>query len=331
MFRVGDKVRYLNEVGQATVRRIVSTAVVEVEDDFGIVHHHPVNQLVPADRDREAPSSVKTVAEKKTDSVLKVIEPIASVAEVSKLPELALAFLAENSQSPQVGDLDLYFINSSDYHMVVNIAAKEERGFFSLFCGEVRAGQTNHIRPIRRQDVDIFGVTMVDCIFYRDADYRHREAFSATLRIKVTRFVKAENFKAVPALGGKAFIVPVERIGTPEHSAAASKAISASRQVASRSASLQVFDEEVDLHIEQITADFSSMSDHEMFSYQMAHFEKKLNFGLTHEFIQITFIHGVGTGRLRDAIRNMLREYNLRFEDGPFQKYGVGATLVHLR
>jgi dsDNA-specific endonuclease/ATPase MutS2 len=76
--------------------------------------------------------------------------------------------------------------------------------------------------------------------------------------------------------------------------------------------------------------DPSDMPDHEKFLTQMHHFEQRLNHALTHKYIQITFIHGVGTGRLKEAIRKELTEYNLSFEDGAFHKYGVGATVVNL-
>ena len=72
------------------------------------------------------------------------------------------------------------------------------------------------------------------------------------------------------------------------------------------------------------------MPDHEKFLTQMRHFERKLNHALTHRYVQITFIHGVGTGRLKEALRKELQEYGLPFEDGPFHKYGVGATVVQL-
>jgi dsDNA-specific endonuclease/ATPase MutS2 len=62
----------------------------------------------------------------------------------------------------------------------------------------------------------------------------------------------------------------------------------------------------------------------------MRHFECRLNNALTHNYVEVTFIHGVGTGKLKAAIRAELKEYGLQFIDGPFHKYGVGATVVQL-
>ena len=92
-----------------------------------------------------------------------------------------------------------------------------------------------------------------------------------------------------------------------------------------------MFEEEVDLHLDQILGhEPDHITDHEKFLTQMRHFERRLNNALTHKYIEITFIHGVGTGRLKEAIRGELKEYGLSFSDGPFHKYGVGATVVQL-
>ena len=44
---------------------------------------------------------------------------------------------------------------------------------------------------------------------------------------------------------------------------------------------------------------------------------------------KITFIHGVGTGVLRSAIREELKRFpNIRFKEAAQEKYGYGGTEV---
>jgi len=329
MFSVGEKVRFLNEVGNAVVTKILSNGMVEVTDDYGLVTRLAVKELVPAERNRHADTPPVAAEEPRIIEVPKPA-PVAQRPQEVPLPELALVFLSDCGTAPETGDLDVYFANNSAHHMLVNIAAKEDKGLFSLYHGEVRAGQLQHLRGIRRRDVDIFGHTVVDCIFYQDTDYKHREAFSSILKLKVTRFVREGSYREVAVLGGKAMVVAVEKASQPEMTITGAASARAHKP-ALRTPLLPTFEEEVDLHIEQISSEFSGMSDHEMFVYQMNHFEKRLNHGLMNDYLRITFIHGVGTGKLRDEIRRLLREYKLRFEDGPFQKYGVGATVVLLK
>lgn len=329
MFRVGEKVRFLNEVGNAVVTNILTNGIVEVTDDYGLVTRLSAKELVPADRERNADVKPIVADEPRYIDVPKPALVVRRLEEVP-LPDLALIFLSDCELAPETGDLDVYFANSTGHHMLVNIAAREDKGLFSLFHGEVRAGQLQHLRGIRRRDVDIFGHTAVDCIFFQDTDYKHREAFSSILKLKVTRFVREGSYRAVTGLGGKAMVVAVEKASQPEM-IITETASARVHKPSLRTPSLPTFEEEVDLHIEQLTSTFTTMSDHEMFVFQMNHFEKKLNHGLMNEYLRITFIHGVGSGKLRDEIRKLLREYKLRFEDGSFQKYGVGATVVLLK
>jgi hypothetical protein len=330
--RPGDKVRFLDDVGEATVLRLLGNGMAEVEDEHGIVHPHPMKKLVVVSNGKEAAAQpVPTPAPIAAPPPKP--EPTATSARKREpsepLPELALVFLSENDSTPESADLELYFHNGSDYHMLVNIAAKEQVGFFSLFSGEVRSGEVRSIRPIRRQDVDIFSQTVVDCIFFKEAEYEPREAFSITLKLKAVRFAKPGCYRMVDELGGQAVVVPVER-QRPQVAEAAGTVIRP--KVKPRPVKLpEKFEDEIDLHIEHLTDRHQGMANYEMLQMQLGHFERHLNHAIASNYVQIVFIHGVGKGRLRDEIRKRLSDYDLRFEDGSYLKYGFGATVVLLR
>jgi hypothetical protein len=89
----------------------------------------------------------------------------------------------------------------------------------------------------------------------------------------------------------------------------------------------------VDLHIEKLTDDFSRMSNFEMLTLQLKNFEKYYELAVAHRQPSIIFIHGLGTGRLRDEIHEQLR---LKREVKSFvnqyhPSYGYGATEVFLQ
>lgn len=87
---------------------------------------------------------------------------------------------------------------------------------------------------------------------------------------------------------------------------------------------------EVDLHIEELVEDISSISAGDMLHHQLSVFRKSLDKALLSRQKNITFIHGTGNGKLRAAIRRELSELGLRYQDAPFEKYGSGATSVLL-
>ena len=90
-------------------------------------------------------------------------------------------------------------------------------------------------------------------------------------------------------------------------------------------------EKEVDLHIEELTDDISSLSNGEMLNIQMQHFTKEMDNAIRKNFHRIIFIHGVGNGRLKQEIRKELHHYKgIRFRDADASRYGHGATEVIL-
>ncbi|MCF8257525.1 MAG: DUF2027 domain-containing protein [Flavobacteriales bacterium] len=327
---VGDRVRFLNHVGEATVIRILPNGQMEVEDEFGLVTTHAANELVGTGKRAAVVPVSNPVIDARTAQPEPVQQPPAARATAEPLPELALVFLAEVGSEPTTCDFELFFHNGSDYHLLVNIAAKEDRGFFSLYSGEVRAGDARPIRGIRRQDVDIFSITMVDCIFFQDTDYQHREAFSATVRLKPTRFVKPSSFVMLASMDGKAIVVPVERPAPKVTDASAGVTVRTGTPPVIAKRTMPVFDIEVDIHIEELTTEHRKWTPHEMLIYQRGHVQRHIERGLKDGLLSITFIHGIGKGRLRDEVLAMAAEYGLRCEAGAFHKYKGGATVVFM-
>jgi len=64
---------------------------------------------------------------------------------------------------------------------------------------------------------------------------------------------------------------------------------------------------------------------------QLARFRGEMNSAIRSGVREIVFIHGVGSGRLKEEIRSILAaEYpRCNYQDAPFSRYGFGgATLV---
>jgi len=90
---------------------------------------------------------------------------------------------------------------------------------------------------------------------------------------------------------------------------------------------------EVDLHIEAITADHEKMSSFEKLTLQLKTFEKWLDLAIAHHQKSLVVIHGVGAGKLRDEIHEILklrREVNT-FVNQYHPAYGYGATEIYFK
>lgn len=86
----------------------------------------------------------------------------------------------------------------------------------------------------------------------------------------------------------------------------------------------------VDLHIESITSGKVPPDDKQHLELQLKHFKQELDRAILECHAVVFFIHGVGNGILRKAIRSELDTLGLRYTDGPSSRFGHGATMVTL-
>ena len=86
----------------------------------------------------------------------------------------------------------------------------------------------------------------------------------------------------------------------------------------------------IDLHIEKITDSWSHLSNFEILSMQLKEFEKYYELSVAHYQASLIVIHGVGAGKLKNEIHEILR---LKREVKSFvnqysPQYGYGATEI---
>ncbi len=87
----------------------------------------------------------------------------------------------------------------------------------------------------------------------------------------------------------------------------------------------------VDLHIEKLMEDHYGLNNSEKLDIQARHFRKKLEMAVNGHFTKVVFIHGVGNGVLRQAIRDLLKTYEgIEYSDASYKKFGAGATEVKI-
>jgi len=89
----------------------------------------------------------------------------------------------------------------------------------------------------------------------------------------------------------------------------------------------------IDLHMEKITNNWKHMSNFEILSLQLNEFEKYYELALQHRQPSLTVIHGVGSGKLRDEIHDLLKHRKeVRFFVNQYQpSYGYGATEIYFQ
>lgn len=89
----------------------------------------------------------------------------------------------------------------------------------------------------------------------------------------------------------------------------------------------------VDLHIEKILNDWKGLSNFEIITIQLKEFEKWYDLAVAHRLPNLIVIHGVGKGRLKEEIHDILKtkrevKYFVNQYDS---RFGYGATEIFLQ
>jgi len=89
----------------------------------------------------------------------------------------------------------------------------------------------------------------------------------------------------------------------------------------------------LDLHIEKLIDNWKTLSNFEMLTLQLKTLEKYADLAMAHRQPSMIVIHGVGTGKLRDEIHELLRLRNdvKTFINQFHPAYGFGATEVFFK
>ena len=89
----------------------------------------------------------------------------------------------------------------------------------------------------------------------------------------------------------------------------------------------------VDLHIEKISNDWKHLSNFEILTAQLREFEKYYELAVLHMQPTLIIIHGVGEGKLRDEIHDILRlkQEVKSFVNQYHPLYGYGATEIYFQ
>ncbi|KAA9040666.1 hypothetical protein FW778_01100 [Ginsengibacter hankyongi] len=86
----------------------------------------------------------------------------------------------------------------------------------------------------------------------------------------------------------------------------------------------------IDLHIEKLADDWEKLSNFEMLSLQLNTFEKYYNLAIAHHQPNLIVVHGIGTGKLREEIHEILKNKKevKSFVNQYHHNFGFGATEI---
>lgn len=346
--RIGDKVKFLNDVGGGHVTRIEGK-IIYVEDEIGFEVPMPSAEVVVVERSEEHPKEepvpVRSPHISNNDVGVKndFFEKEEEISEEEpehddRNPRIYLAFLDAGNKN-DVQKVDLHLVNDSNYHCLFLIAEMGEDGLArEVFNGRIPSNTKEFLESFQASELDVKWKAHL-ILYKKDKPFQLFDPVNELLKIRADKFFREKGFKPNDFFYEKAVLVPIikselERQMENLSKKETNKVLKEKGDVISKkepSPEKKRSDIiEVDLHIHELLDDTRGLSNGDMLKVQMDRFHEVMQENQKNKGQKIVFIHGLGNGTLKHEVRRQLntRYKKHNFQDASFREYGYGATLV---
>ena len=349
--KIGDKVRFLSEVGGGIVKGFQGKDIVLVEDADGFDIPMPMRECVVIDTDDYNMKRKAAPAPSKAEGPAKPMKP--EMPAVQRQPEtrggdmlnVMLAFVPEDVKAISSTSFEAYLVNDSNYYLYYTYLSAEGKAWKVRSHGLVDPNTKLFLEDFAKDVLNEMERVAVQFIAFKDGKtFAMKPAVSVELRIDTVKFYKLHTFRESDFFEEPALVydivtndVPVKQVYVSAEDIQVAllqkKEVEKPRSqpIVKRSSSNGII--EIDLHINELLDDAHGMSNSEILNYQLDKFREVMEKYKSKREQKIVFIHGKGDGVLRKALLDELkRKYNTcRYQDASFQEYGFGATLVTIR
>ena len=354
--KIGDKVRFLSEVGGGIVTGFQGKDMVLVEDADGFDIPMPIKECVVIDTDdynmKRKPVAPKQEEKAKGASVkVRSDEDEEDDRPITYRPaerkggdvlNVMLAFVPQDLKAISATAFDAYLINDSNFTLYFTYLTAEGSNWRVRSHGTVEPNTKFYIEEFDKSVLNELERVAVQFVAFKDnKSFLFKPAVSVELRIDTVKFYKLHTFRESIFFEEPSLIYDIVKDDVPAKQVFVSaddikdallKKREPEPQAVKQSQPKKVKNEivEVDLHAHELLDSTAGMSNGEILNYQLDVFRKTLEEYKNKKGQKIVFIHGKGDGVLRKALLQELKyKYkNYQSQDASFREYGFGATMV---
>lgn len=346
--KIGDKVRFLSEVGGGIVKGFQGKDIALVEDEDGFEIPMLVKECVVIQTDdyniplKTGKKQGAPEVEEEPEEEEKPITYRAPEIKGNDVLNVYLAYVPQDVKAISATAFDAYLVNDSNYFIDYLYLSAEGKSWTLRSRGTVAPNMKQHLEEFDKSALNGMEHVAVQLLAYKDdRTFLLKNAVSMELRVDTVKFYKLHTFQQTDFFAKPALMYDVVRddesvkqvfVSADDiREALLQKTVPDQPKVPKKHQPKVKNDiVEVDLHIHELLDDTNGMSNSEMLNYQLDVFHKTLNEYKNKKGQRIVFIHGKGDGVLRRAILDELkRKYkNYSSQDASFREYGFGATMV---
>jgi hypothetical protein len=314
----GDKVRFLHSKGEGIIRKVIDSKSLEVEIEDGFIIPVLKSELVKISGEERGIMKEKEYREDWNNQ-----------GHSSHLPysneKIYLSLIPFNDKI-----YSFHLINQTNKNLLFSFFTHDGEEAKGVASGIVEQGK---ILKLTEEDLSRFEKWpeyIFQFSFFSYGITSIIDPYTKRIKFKAASFSKKKQM--VPLLNKEGYLISLEKeenVKIPERLSEKMFERKGEDPLISIEKSLH----EIDLHIEKLAKDFSTMSNAEILDLQISTFEKKLDNAIANGMEEIIFIHGVGNGILKNKIHKLLSQNkNIRFfKDARKEKFGYGATLVKIK
>lgn len=353
--KIGDKVRFLSEVGGGIVTGFRGKDMVLVEDADGFDIPVPMRECVVIETDdynmRRKPSATAPKREEPTKPTKPEISAMQRPTEMrgGDTLNVFLAYVPEDAKAISTTPFEAYLVNDSNYYLYYTYMSAEGKAWKNRSHGLVEPNTKLLLEEFAKDALNDMEHVAVQLIAFKDGKPAAiKPAVCVELRIDTVKFYKLHTFSNSDFFEEPALIYDIVKNDAPAKqvyvSAEEIQVVLLQKKSGDKPHSQPIVKSnqgqgkkndviEVDLHIDSLLDDTHGMGNSEILTYQLDKFREVMEAYLHKREQKIVFIHGKGDGVLRKAVLEELkRKYsNCRYQDASFQEYGFGATMVTIK
>ena len=346
--KIGDKVRFLNEVGGGLVTGFQGKDIVLVQDPDGFDVPMQIREVVVIETD-DYNMKRKSQPAPKVEEPAKPVKPeiLSRPTEVrgGDVLNVMLAFVPEDVKTISDTTFDAYLVNDSNYYLYYTYLSAEGKAWKTRSHGLVEPNMKLFLEDFGRDILNELERISIQLIAFKDSKtFVQKPAVHVELRIDTVKFYKLHTFRESAYFDEPSLMYDIVKDDavTKQVYVSAEEIQSAllknkqeekpkSQPIIKRGGKNEIV--EIDLHINELMDTTAGMSNSEILNYQLDKFREVMDKYKDKREQKIVFIHGKGDGVLRKALVDEIkhRYKNCRYQDASFQEYGFGATMVTVK